>query len=243
MSKEVKLTVAIPTMRRWEFLQKTIPDYLAHPFIQYVVVCDETGEDIDAIQKTDWCSNPKLKLYKNPKRLGIYYNKRKCIELAPTEWVAVLDSDNFFDKNFFNALESIWKNEGARVNHFYAAGNGLFVDEKQNIHNPLQGFGGTKLDISAWNAFFNKPKWNYMLNDGNWIVHCSVLNALPNDVQDKDILATDAIYMARQFVKHGYIYDIREELSYIHSVHKGSSWILQGNENNRIFKETNWKIE
>jgi hypothetical protein len=81
-----------------------------------------------------------------------------------------------------------------------------------------------------------------MLNDGNWIVHCSVLNTLPTNIQDEEILATDAIFMARCFVAHGYTYDIREELTYIHRVHKESSWILQGEENMRILKSTNWKL-
>lgn len=240
-----QLTVAIPTMRRWNFLQKTLPIYLAHPFITNVVICDETGEDIDAIEASSFAGNPKLKLYRNETRLGIYHNKRKCIQMTPTEWVAVLDSDNIFPAAFFDNLEAIWKKEGALVTHFYGAGNSVFLDEDKSkaSHNPLKGFGGMKLEKTNWNSFCEKPKWNYMANDGNWIVHCSVLNALPQDVDDKDILATDAIYMARQFIKHGYIYDIREELSYIHSVHKGSSWNLQREENMKLWKAQKWTIE
>ncbi len=238
----MELTVAIPTMRRWKFLQNSLPQYLNHPFIQAVVICDETGEDIDAITEAGWNRHPKLTLHRNPKRLGIYYNKRKCIEVAPTEWVAVLDSDNFFDAKFFDTLEAIWKNEGALSNHFYASGNGLFINEKKESHNPLSGFGGIQLTRDTWNEIFDRPRWNYMLNDGNWIVHRSALEALPTDVRDEDILATDAIFMARQFVKHGYTYDIRDELSYIHPVHSESSWILQGDENMRIWTTTNWKL-
>lgn len=238
----MRLTVAIPTMRRWKFLEKTLPLYLHHPFIENVVICDETGEDVDAIIAAGWNRHPKLLLHKNPSRLGIYYNKRKCIEVSPTEWIAVLDSDNFFDAQFFNTLEAMWKKEGALIDHFYACGNGMFIDEEKTCHNPLKGFGGTKLTKESWNAFFDKPKWNYMLNDGNWVVHCSVLNTLPTNVRDEEILATDAMFMARCFVAHGYTYDIREELTYIHPVHKESSWMLQGEENMRIWKSTNWKL-
>ena len=75
----IPLTVAIPTMRRWKYLEKTLPLYLNHSAIQHVVVCDETGEDIEAICASGWNRHPKLTLHRNPKRLGIYYNKRKCI--------------------------------------------------------------------------------------------------------------------------------------------------------------------
>lgn len=236
------LTVAIPTMRRWEFLQKSLPIYLKHPFIQKVLICDETGEDIDAIQVSPFANNPNLILHKNEKRLGIYHNKRQCIELAPTEWVAVLDSDNFFGDDFFDNLQTLWEREGANPMHFYACGRGLFLNENGSTTNPLDGFGGTKLDKANWNGVFNRPKWNFMLNDGNWIVPRAVLSCLPQDVKDEDILATDAIYMAKRFVEGGFTYDIRSELAYIHTVHQGSSWIQQSDANMRIWNSTNWKL-
>jgi hypothetical protein len=156
--------------------------------------------------------------------------------------VAVLDSDNFFSDEFFNTLASTWAKEGANPQHFYACGRGLFVNENGSLSNPLDGFGGFKLDASNWNDVFNRPKWNFMLNDGNWVVPRAVLSCLPTNVRDEDILATDAIYMARLFVKGGFTYNIREELEYIHTVHKGSSWIQQGDENNRIWNTTNWRL-
>ena len=237
-----RLTVAIPTMRRWAFLEKSLPVYLNHPIIESVLICDETGEDADAIQASPWASHPKLIVHRNPQRLGIYFNKRQCIELASTEWVAVLDSDNFFGEEFFDSLAALWAKEDANQTHFYACGKGLFVNETGTITNPIDGFGGTKLTKETWNDIFSKPKWNYMLNDGNWIVPRSVLSCLPMNVCDEDILATDAIYMARLFVLGGYTYDIREELSYIHSIHKGSSWVQNNDACTRIWNSTNWKL-
>ena len=240
----MELTVAIPTMRRWDkFLSKSLPTYLNHPFVKNVLICDETGEDIAAIRASEWANHPKLILKQNERRLGIYHNKRQCIELAPTEWVGVFDSDNFFDTHFFDQLEALWKAEGADPKAFYAPGNGLFVNEDRSPPtNPIGAFAGTKITLGTWNDIFNLPQWNYMLNDGNWIVPRSVLSLLPTDVKNEDVLATDAIYMARLFVKGGYTYDIRTELQYIHVVHKGSSWIADSAENNRIWESTNWKI-
>lgn len=237
-----ELTVAIPTMRRWAFLEKNLPTYLNHALVKNVLICDETGEDTKAIQASEWRNHPKLILHTNTKRLGIYFNKRQCIELAPTEWVAVLDSDNFFDEAFFTNLGQIWQKEGANPKHFYASGRGLFVHENGSMSNPINGFSGMRISSETWNSVFNLQKWNYMLNDGNWIVPKSVLPYLPTDVKDEDILATDAIYIARLLVKAGYVYDIRDELTYIHSVHNGSSWIQNGDACTKIWNSTNWKL-
>jgi hypothetical protein len=99
------------------------------------------------------------------------------------------------------------------------------------------------LDRSNWNAVFDIKGWNYMLNDGNWVVNRSVLAHLPTDVLDKDILAADAIYMVHKFVSAGYSFNIVDGLSYIHTVHKGSTWIATSTDSTRIFNDTNWKIE
>ena len=100
----VQLTVAIPTLRRWNFLQKTLPNLLGNDLISYVVISDETGEDVKQIQATNYGTHSKLILSTNSEILGMYRNKRRCLELAPTEWVAVLDSDNLFPEAFFETI-------------------------------------------------------------------------------------------------------------------------------------------
>lgn len=238
------LTVAIPTMRRWEpFLKMFLPTYLNSPQVRHVLISDETGEDIAAILASEWALHPKLILNQNPVRLGIYHNKRRCIELAPTEWVGVFDSDNFFPPEYFQKLEEIW-NKGFNPMHFYACGRGFFVNENGgDVTRPLDLFSGHVLDRSNWNSIFNLQGWNYLLNDGNWVVNRSVLAHLPTDVLDKDILAADAIYMVHKFVRAGYSFNIVDGLSYIHTVHKGSTWAATSEDSTRIFNDTNWTIE
>jgi hypothetical protein len=128
--------------------------------------------------------------------------------------------------------------------HFYACGRGIFVNENDNkVTTPLDIFSGHVLDRSNWNAVFDIKGWNYMLNDGNWVVNRSVLAHLPTDVLDKDILAADAIYMVHKFVSAGYSFNIVDGLSYIHTVHKGSTWAATSEDSTRIFNDTNWTIE
>lgn len=250
---ESGLTVAIPTMNRWDgFLEYSLPEYLANPFIQAVVICDENGNDIRAIQQHIG-PHPKLILRQNEHRLHAYLNKRQCIELAPTEWVAVLDSDNFFPREFFDTLEKIWKTEGAQPRHFYGAGHILFTDHKQMertprgiiIHPGRDTLGGRfsgLLTAANWNASLQVQDWNLMLNDGNWIVPKSALAALPASLPAETVLALDAIVMAKMFVQAGYTYNIRNELAYIHTNHPICYWHETETESMKLFSATDWRL-
>lgn len=239
-----KLTVAIPTMRRWDgFLSQTLPIYLNNPFVDYVVICDETGEDVDAIRESPYALNPKLRLYKNKVKIGAYYNKRQAFEKAPTDWVAILDSDNYFQDNYFDSLNEVWLREGPNTKTIYAAGKmtRFFVNGGLS-ENKIAEFSGLKIDKTNWNTILDTQGWNFLLNDGNFVVHKTLLNILPDDVEDKNIMAADAIYVVRKAVAAGFTYWVVPELSYIHTVHDGSFWLQTASESSRILMGKDWRI-
>lgn len=238
-----QLTVAIPTMKRFSFLKKSIPQYLENHSITAVVVCDETGEDIDLIEKESWGKHPKLRLHRNPKRLGMYYNKRKCLELAPTEWVAVLDSDNIFPEAFFDTLHELWKDEGANQKTVYASGQivRVFLKTGQSEQKTEQ-FSGLRVSKANWNTVLKSNGWNFLLNDGNWVGHKSLLQAWPTDIKEEQIRATDSIRIVRNFILNGFTYFVVPELRYIHTVHDDSEWIKTEKESSFLLATTNWLV-
>lgn len=236
------LTVAIPTMRRWKgFLEKSLPTFLHNDHVSQVVICDETGEDFDAIQKSKWFQHPKLSLYKNEKKLGMYANKRRCIEQSKTEWVAVLDSDNIFPEAFFETLMDTWANK-PDPKTVYASSEiiRLFLKTGESEERTKQ-FAGLKINKENWNTMFTKKGWNFLLNDGNWVAHRSVLDVWPAMDEDK-IKATDSIRIVRNFILGGFTYYSVPDLSYIHTVHDDSEWKKTEKESTKIFVTTDWKI-
>jgi hypothetical protein len=239
----IQLTVAIPTMRRWKgFLEKSLPQFLSNDSVTYVVVCDETGEDTDAIQASKWASHPKLRLYRNEKRLGMYANKRKCVEVSPTDWVAVLDSDNIFPDVFFETLFETWKDEGANQKTIYAASEIVRVflktgeSEERTSH-----FAGMRIQKSNWNAVLKMKAWNFLLNDGNWVGHTSILEAWP-PIPEEKVRATDSIRIVKGFVEKGWTYSIVPGMRYIHTVHDDSEWIKTEQESSYLLATTDWRI-
>lgn len=237
-------TVAIPTMRRWSsFLEKSIPQYLEFDLVSNVVVCDETGEDVAAILASPYGKHPKLTLITNEKRLGAYLNKRKCIEKSPTEWIAVLDSDNIFSEEFFYTAYDALKKESFSPKLVLASGDNTRVFIKTGAQETrTTHFSGMRITRSNWNQVLQMPNWNFLLNDGNYIVHKSVYSCLNPNYTLEQVYAADAILAAKQFVANGFVYYIVPGLSYIHTVHEDSEWLKTDRQSTRILNTTDWRI-
>lgn len=239
----IELTVAIPTMRRWKgFLEKSLPQFLLNDYVTYVVVSDETGEDVEAIRSSKWATHPKLRLSVNDQRLGMYANKRRCVELSPTPWVAVLDSDNIFPDVFFEALFELWKDEGSNIKTIYAASEIVRVFLKTgDSEERTRHFSGMRIQKGNWNQVLQTKAWNFLLNDGNWVGHKSVLEAWPS-IPESQVRATDSIRIVKGFVEKGWTYYVVPGMRYIHTVHDDSEWIKTEAESSYLLATTEWRI-
>lgn len=239
----IQLTVAIPTMRRWKgFLEKSLPTFLDNDYVTYVVICDETGEDVKAIRASKWSTHPKLILHENAQRLGMYANKRKCVEVSPTDWVAVLDSDNIFPDVFFETLFELWKDEGANTKMVYAASEIIRVFLKTGeSEEKTRHFAGMRIHKGNWNQVLKTQGWNFLLNDGNWVGHKSVLDAWP-PIPEEQVRATDSIRIVKGLVERGFTYYVVPGMRYIHTVHDDSEWIKTEHDSMRLLATTEWRL-
>jgi len=232
------LTIAIPTMRRWDFLKDSLPVYLARDEVAEVIICDETGEDAASIRAA--FQSPKLRLIVNERRLGIYENKRKVLGLANTPWVALLDSDNYFSDEWFDTLQENLDKMNSKI--IYASADFNTCDIRTaEVTKPCKKFSGLRLDKTGWNSMLDKPGWPLLLNDGNWVLPRDAVEFLP-DIKSINLAAVDALFMLRCFVKAGYTVWYVPNLEYIHIVHDGSSWLETEKESNRILSINNWHI-
>jgi hypothetical protein len=233
------LTVAIPTMKRWSFLKTMIPVFLARPEVKEVVLCDETGEDYAAAAAAfPATENPKLRLYKNETRLGIYENKKKVLGLC-SGWVALLDSDNVFPDEWFDFLDELDFFDERRI-YASAEFKNLHADTGK-VERPCAHFAGTVLSKATWNTFLHNPKCFYLLNDGNLILHSNAVKFLPVMKSDK-VHAADAIFTLWTLVKNGYSAYYPAGFEYIHMTHAGSSWLQSQSASLKILTGTDWRV-
>jgi hypothetical protein len=224
-----QLTVAIPTYSRWIFLRTLIPKLLGYSQVTHVIVCDDGGGDAMAIWGEEWGSHEKLKVYINDKRLGIFGNKRRCLELSPTPWVVLLDSDNEYTAASFEFLEEFFRSRDPNSRAIYAAG-GMERWEDKKVSRPLEQFvleHDLVIDLENWNQINKHPQSNELLNDGNFLINTAVLEHIPVNVPNDRYYAADVIAWLDILINNaGWTYKVLKGLSYKHNVHNDSSWLL-----------------
>lgn len=94
-------SLCIPTIDRFDnFLRGYLEKYINNNLIDEIIITDENGNDVEKI-KQYYHGNPKLILVKNETKLGPFLNKIKACKLAKNQWIALIDSDNFADENYF----------------------------------------------------------------------------------------------------------------------------------------------
>jgi hypothetical protein len=103
-------SLCIPTIDRFDnFLINYLPKYLENEYISEIIITDENGNDIEKI-KQKFGDIEKLVLIRNEYKLGPFLNKLKACKQAKNEWIALIDSDNFADKNYFLTAKDYLEN-------------------------------------------------------------------------------------------------------------------------------------
>jgi len=171
----------------------------------------------------------------------MYRNKRRCLELAPTDWVAVLDSDNLFPEAFFETIADELRSADTKT--IYASAHIVRLFLKTGESEERTGhFSGNRINKENWNKTLQTPAWNFLLNDGNWIGHKSLLEAWPLNIPESKIKATDSLMIVRNAVLAGFTYYVVPDLRYIHTVHDDSEWIKTEQMSSFLLATTTWTI-
>ena len=193
-------------------MQKHIPKYLENPLIDEIVICDENGDDAALIDGA--FRSPKLRVYVNDSRLGAFRNKQKVCLLAKNEWVALIDSDNFADRDYFAAFHKLAARGELRLGTIYAP---VAARGARTFH----AFSGARIGFSAFRKRLAEEAvtpfntGNYILNrlymenldlcgESDWIAACS---------------ASDVVYMNYLFLKQFLLWHHQNKLqSFCHFV-------------------------
>ena len=218
-AREEGLTVAIPTIDSWRgFLRGQISVYLDHPAVSYVILCDETGNDIIDMYEENIIDHPKLRVYQNDILLGAYENKRQCFMRAPTKWVAILDPSNLFDPEFFDSFLSCIRRNGELNKMVYCGGvTERFLPITASTETRTDHFNGMKVSQDNWNNILQVREWDILLNGGNCIWPTKIIKhilSLPKDLSD----GVENIFLIQMAIKAGYTLSIEPTMQYVYTV-------------------------
>ena len=221
-----KFSLCIPTMNRYDkFLSINLPKYINNPYIDEIVISDENGNDIEKIKK-NIKKLDKFKFNINDEKLGVFYNKLKCCHLAKNEWIALIDSDNFADIDYFQVANNFLNNNDIKLNTILAPS---FAKPRFDYEH----FSGTCFKKGNFKNIPNcKEKSPIVMNTMNYILNKYLIDNLNLSKEGKLLenknLACDSILLNTLFFEQFNLeMYIVPNLYYNHVVHDESNWKIE----------------
>ena len=162
MLNSPRFTVIIPTYNRPIYTRIAIDSVLVQSFMNYEIIItdDSTNEEIFNLVKD--LNEPKIKYYKNERRLGIAENVKKAILYSTGSYIAILNDDDFWHPEW---LESVSKKieydnnlDLVFCDHWLVDINGqcLYPETEKNTITYLRSELDTSIDFShACNLYIN----------------------------------------------------------------------------------------
>jgi hypothetical protein len=210
------------------FLKKSISEYLENELISEIIITDETGNDVNKIRQD--FNNIKLNLFVNSKILGPFLNKLEACKYAKNEWIVLMDSDNFADKNYFikskEYIDNVIKYEKniilspckAKPNFNYSHLSG-FIYKKGEFNN------NKKKEII--NNDFGSSEM--LMNTGNYVINKYLIDNINLENESENISKSpscDVIYFNTLLFEHMDLnMHVVDGMEYEHVVHDGSTYL------------------
>jgi succinoglycan biosynthesis protein ExoO len=108
-----EVSIIVPAYNTEAYIAKAIDSALTQTLtnIEVIVVDDASGDQtVEVIQQF---TDPRLQLLQNPQNLGVSASRNRAIQKARGQWIAVLDSDDWYVPNRLETLLNIAKKKKA----------------------------------------------------------------------------------------------------------------------------------
>lgn len=243
-------SLCIPTMDRFDdFLSKYLIKYIDNEYINEIIITDENGNDIDKIINAI-PHNGKLKLFKNHTRFGPFLNKINACKNAKNEWIVLIDSDNFADKEYFitakNYIEHVI---GEQKNIILAPSKAKPNFDYSHLSGLIFKNGTFKVN-RIFEMQHKRPHHtgsNVLMNTGNYVINKNLIDNLNLESEKNNIhksSACDVVYFnTLLFEQLDLNMHVVPNLEYNHVVHNGSIYTQTcnffGDFNNEIYNRNN----
>lgn len=209
-----KITLAVTTYNRYDFLLKCFADVVDDERINEIVIVDDHS-DLDIFDKIvrTYADEPKVYIYRNAKNLGVYKNKYQSVKHSCNDWVIVFDSDNVIKKDYIDKLyeRKVWLDTI------------VYCPDFAKPQFDYRNFGGVEIFKNNAAKFFASKQFDCLINTMN----CFVNREKFLDVYDPDTepFAADSAYFNYRWLMKGNSMLIIPGLEYEHTVHPGSHYV------------------
>lgn len=234
MDEEVKISLCITTMNRFDtFLSKNLDfylDYLIDNLIDEIVICDENGDDYNKISekyKHLLEQMPNVRIYKNNEKLGVFKNKLEVCKYAKNKYIALIDSDNFPDRKYFETVKNYISKNGNMFPKeiIMAPSRSINHNDAPNLnYKEFENKIITKLNIKE---HIPKIRFQVLLNTGNYIISKSITDNIQYNNEVMDIISgCDVVYFnLLAFMQFPNLeLHVLEDLEYSHTEHSDGEY-------------------
>lgn len=220
------ISLALTNFNRTTELYHATSNFLKDERISEIIISDDHSTfDCYSAIKEFYTLYKKVRIYRNEINLGVYFNKKRSIELCSNPFVIVGDSDNFYPTDsYINKIfeqqwdkDTIFAPDFARPNFSYQAFADLLIN-KENVK-----------------AYLDKPMFSTMLNTFNFFINRnSYLDVFDDSIEP---ITFDSIYFNYCWLKANKKIKVVKGMQYDHLVHEGSHF------SNNVHKSGNLLIE
>jgi len=226
-----EFSLVITTFNRFDtFLDKHITNYLNNKYISEIIISDDCSGDYDKLINK-YSSNPKIKIVQQPQNIGALKNKISACTHATREWICLMDSDNYCDIDYFDALISYWSTNPSNKTTIYSPVDAL---PRFNFSEYL----GKTIDITNW-----KPVNGCLTNLGNNVFHKSIVPYMtPILSENIEVFAMDVKYINYKLFSKGVNLVVVPNMRYNHALHAGSFYINTESSSIKFDAAFNWDM-
>jgi len=232
-SSKINISLCILTKDRYDtFLSKSLKKYvifLEEGYIQELIISCENGNDYQRIlseYKELLNTDSRFRIYKNDKVLGVFLNKIKVCSYATSDYIALIDSDNFANCDYFIEARKYISN--LNENNLDNSNYSIFAPYESQPRFKYDGFKNEVLSINNIQNFVKKDKFDILLNTGNYILTKNIIDNINNinynEWELNKVHSCDVIFFNLLCFKQlkDFKFHIVEKLVYNHIVHDKS---------------------
>lgn len=106
-NSSIKYSIIIPTFRRADLLKDAIDSCLNQTYsgdFEVLIVDNEPGRNNDTEKLIESIACDRISYYKNSLNIGCLPNFNRCIELAKSEYIIMLHTDDILDNDYLNTV-------------------------------------------------------------------------------------------------------------------------------------------
>lgn len=109
------VSILIPTYNVSSYINQAVESVINQTMADFeIIIIDDCSTD-DTVKKIEVIEDTRIKVYRNEKNMGPSYSRNRALNKSNGKWVAILDSDDYWEHDRLEKLIEVTKNQSVEV--------------------------------------------------------------------------------------------------------------------------------